>query len=53
MESALWLQPGSGTTLVITQKAAERLKDLVEPQLLTIVARSGGKVLLTNHHVAD
>jgi hypothetical protein len=36
---------------VITQNAAERLKNLVDPQLLTIVAQSGGKLLLTNHPV--
>jgi hypothetical protein len=35
--------------LVITDKAAERLKTLVEPNLLTVVSRSGGKLLLTNH----
>ena len=44
----LWLQPDR-CYLVITQEAAERLKKLVEPQLLTIVAHSGGKLLLTNH----
>ena len=43
-----WLQPDR-CYLVITQEAAQRLKQLVEPQLLTIVAHSGGKLLLTNH----
>jgi hypothetical protein len=45
---AMWLEPDR-CYLVITQKAAERLKSLVEPRLLCIVARSGGKLLLTNH----
>ncbi len=31
--------------LVITETAAERLKKLVEPKLLTVVAQSGGKLL--------
>jgi 4-amino-4-deoxy-L-arabinose transferase-like glycosyltransferase len=44
---ALWLQPDR-FYLVITEQAAARLKQLVEPRLLTIVARSGGKLLLTN-----
>ena len=35
--------------LVIRQEPAERLKKLVGPELLTVVARSGGKLLLTNH----
>ncbi len=48
----LWLQPDR-CYLVITQKSAERLKNLVEPELLTVVAQSGGKLLLTNHRVAD
>ncbi len=43
----LWLQP-ERCYLVITREAAERLKKLVEPKLLTIVAQSGGKLLLTN-----
>ena len=47
---ALWLQPDR-CYLVITQKALERLKKLVEPKLFTIVAQSGGKLLLTNHPV--
>jgi hypothetical protein len=46
----LWLQPDR-CYLVITEKAAARLKNLVEPGLLTIVAQSGGKLLLTNHAV--
>jgi 4-amino-4-deoxy-L-arabinose transferase-like glycosyltransferase len=44
----LWLQPDR-YYLVITREAAERLKNLLEPELLTIVAQSGGKLLLTNH----
>jgi hypothetical protein len=48
---AMWLQPDR-CYLVITQQAAARLKNLVEPQLLTIVAQSGGKLLLTNHELA-
>jgi 4-amino-4-deoxy-L-arabinose transferase-like glycosyltransferase len=48
----LWLQPDR-YYLVITEKAAERLNALVEPGLLTVVARSGGKLLLTNHNVPD
>ena len=35
--------------LVITEKAAARLYNLVDPKLLIVVARSGGKLLLTNH----
>jgi hypothetical protein len=45
-----WLQPDR-YYLVITQKAAGRLNTLVEPAALTIVAQSGGKLLLTNHKV--
>ncbi len=44
----LWTGPDR-YYLVITQKAAERLKALVAPELLTIVSQSGGKLLLTNH----
>jgi 4-amino-4-deoxy-L-arabinose transferase-like glycosyltransferase len=44
----LWLQP-ERYYLVIRQESAERLKKLVDPKLLTIVVRSGGKLLLTNH----
>jgi 4-amino-4-deoxy-L-arabinose transferase-like glycosyltransferase len=44
----LWLQPDR-YYLVITQEAAERLKKLVGPEQLTVVAQSGGKLLLTNH----
>jgi 4-amino-4-deoxy-L-arabinose transferase-like glycosyltransferase len=47
----LWLEPGR-CYLVITEKAAERLKSLVDPGLLIVVAQSGGKLLLTNHPVA-
>jgi hypothetical protein len=45
---AMWLEP-ERCYLVITQGAAARLKKLVEPKLLTVVAQSGGKLLLTNH----
>jgi 4-amino-4-deoxy-L-arabinose transferase-like glycosyltransferase len=48
----LWTQPDR-YYLVITQQAAARLKNLVEPQMLTVVAQSGGKLLLTNHPVTD
>lgn len=44
----MWLQPDR-CYLVITQKAAGRLQNLVQPQLLITVAQSGGKLLLTNH----
>ncbi len=43
----MWLQPDR-CYLVITDTAAERLKKLVDPTLLTVVAQSGGKLLLTN-----
>ena len=42
---AMWLQPGR-CYLVITQEAAARLKKLVDPQQFTVVAQSGGKLLL-------
>jgi len=48
----LWLGPDR-YYLVITEKSATRLKSLVEPGLLTVVARSGGKLLLTNHQAAE
>jgi len=48
----LWTQPDR-YYLVITQQAAARLNSLVEPQMLTVVAQSGGKLLLTNHPMAD
>lgn len=44
----MWLQP-ERCYLVITRKSAERLRKLVAPALLTVVAESGGKLLLTNH----
>ena len=47
---ALWLQPDR-YYLVITDKAAERLKPLIDPRLLNKVAESGGKLLLTNHEL--
>jgi 4-amino-4-deoxy-L-arabinose transferase-like glycosyltransferase len=47
----LWAQ-SDRYYLVITQQAAARLKSLVEPEMLTVVAQSGGKLLLTNHPVA-
>jgi len=49
---ALWLQPDR-YYLVIKQESAGRLRKLVEPSLLNVVAQSGGKLLLTNHRVAD
>ncbi|MGD1091873.1 MAG: glycosyltransferase family 39 protein [Bryobacteraceae bacterium] len=49
---ALWLLP-ERYYLVIKQDAAERLKKMVDPSLLTIVAQSGGKLLLTNHPVVE
>lgn len=48
----LWLQP-ERYYLVIKEKPAERLKKLVGPDLLNIVAESGGKLLLTNHPLAS
>jgi 4-amino-4-deoxy-L-arabinose transferase-like glycosyltransferase len=48
----LWLGPDR-YYLVITEKSAARLRNLVEPGLLTVVARSGGKLLLTNRRAAD
>jgi hypothetical protein len=45
---ALWQQP-ERCYLVITKNSAERLKKLVDPNLLTVVSESGGKLLLTNH----
>jgi hypothetical protein len=46
----LWLGP-ERYYLVIKQEAAERLRQLVDPRLLTVVAQSGGKLLLTNHAI--
>jgi len=48
----LWLTPAR-YYLVIKQESAERLNKLVEPKLLTVVAQSGGKLLLTNHPVVE
>jgi hypothetical protein len=48
----LWQQP-ERYYLVIRQESAERLKKLVDPQLLTVVMQSGGKLLLTNHPVSS
>jgi 4-amino-4-deoxy-L-arabinose transferase-like glycosyltransferase len=48
----LWLQPDR-YYLVITQTEAERLKKLVDPSVLSVVAQSGGKLLLTNHRVVE
>ena len=47
----MWLQP-ERCYLVITEKAAERLQKLVDPAILTVVAQSGGKLLLTNQGLA-
>ena len=44
---SMWLQPDR-CYLVITETAVDRLKTLVAPQMLTVVAESGGKLLLTN-----
>jgi 4-amino-4-deoxy-L-arabinose transferase-like glycosyltransferase len=46
----LWLQP-ERCYLVVTETAAERLGKLVDPKLLTVAARSGGKLLLTNEPI--
>lgn len=46
----LWVEPGR-CYLVITENAAERLKKIIDPKLLIVVAQSGGKLLLTNHPV--
>ena len=43
----LWKQP-ERYYLVIRQESVGRLKKLVDPKLLTVVAQSGGKLLLTN-----
>jgi Dolichyl-phosphate-mannose-protein mannosyltransferase len=48
----LWLQP-ERYYLVIRQDPAERLKKLVDPKLLTVVAQGGGKLLLTNHPLSS
>ncbi|HTC90524.1 MAG TPA: glycosyltransferase family 39 protein [Bryobacteraceae bacterium] len=48
----MWLAPGR-CYLVITDTAVERLKKLVEPGALMVVAHSGGKLLLTNHPVVE
>lgn len=48
----MWLQP-ERCYLVITRKAVGRLKKLVDPDLLYVVAESGGKLLLTNHRVTQ
>jgi hypothetical protein len=46
----MWLAPAR-CYLVITQKSLGRLTPLVDPALLTVVAESGGKLLLTNHRL--
>ena len=48
----LWLGPDR-CYLVITEKSATRLKSLVGSSLYAVVARSGGKLLLTNHQAAE
>ena len=48
----LWLRP-TRYYLVIKRESAERLRKLVDPKLLTVVAESGGKLLLTNHPVVE
>jgi 4-amino-4-deoxy-L-arabinose transferase-like glycosyltransferase len=49
---ALWRQPDR-YYLVIRQESAERLRKVVDPNLLTIVAQGGGKLLLTNHRLVE
>jgi hypothetical protein len=49
---SMWLAPGR-CYLVITDTAVERLKNLVDPGALMVVAHSGGKLLLTNHPVVE
>ena len=44
----LWLEP-QRYYLVIKEESTERLRKLVDPRVLSVVARSGGKLLLTNH----
>ncbi len=46
----LWLQP-ERYYLVIRDASAERLRKLVDPSRLIVVAHSGGKLLLTNHEL--
>jgi 4-amino-4-deoxy-L-arabinose transferase-like glycosyltransferase len=46
----MWLQPDR-CYLMITRDGAARLNSLIDPTLLTIAARSGGKLLLTNHPI--
>jgi len=45
---SIWLEPAR-SYLVITQRAVTRLRKLVDPAMMTVVAQSGGKLLLTNH----
>lgn len=45
---SLWLGPDR-YYLVIRQESAERLQKLLDPKLLIVAAKSGGKLLLTNH----
>jgi 4-amino-4-deoxy-L-arabinose transferase-like glycosyltransferase len=49
---SMWLAPAR-CYLVITDTAVERLKKLVDPGGLMVVAHSGGKLLLTNHPVVE
>jgi 4-amino-4-deoxy-L-arabinose transferase-like glycosyltransferase len=49
---ALWLGP-ERYYLVIKMESAERLRNLMDPKLLLVVAESGGKLLLTNHPVVE
>ncbi len=39
--------------LVIKRESEDRLNKLVDPAALTVVAESGGKLLLTNHPVVE
>ena len=49
---SMWLQQDR-CYLVITAEGVQRLRNLVEPDLLIMVSQSGGKLLLTNHPVVE
>src|SRR5208283_2226625 len=49
---AMWLQP-KRCYLVIKVAAAPRLENMVDPGVVVVVARSGGKLLLTNHPLSE
>jgi hypothetical protein len=50
--TTLWLQP-QRYYLLIKRESLDRLNKLVDPKLITVVAQSGGKLLLTNHRVVE